>query len=61
MDYRVHFLLQSGEIYGGEYFQATDDAEAIALARRRYSSPWGKGHEVWCGSRMVHRESYLKG
>jgi len=56
--YRAHYLTQSGEIFGGEYFQASDDKSAIEFARKSLGSPWGSGHEIWRGERLVHREKY---
>ena len=56
--YRIHFFTHSGEIFGGQHFGADNDKSAIEVASKTFRSPWGKGHEVWHGSRLVHREEY---
>ena len=56
--YCAHYLTYSGESFGTEIFRAVDDELAIELARAHLGSPWGVGHEIWDGNRLVHREIY---
>ena len=58
MLYRAHFFTHAGERFGAETFQAEDDDRAIKHARQKLRSPWGMGHEIWEGDRLVHREVY---
>jgi hypothetical protein len=56
--YRTHYLTHAGATYGLEQFDAADDAAAIEYAKKKLSSPWAMGHEIWHGDRFVHREIY---
>lgn len=57
-EYRAQFFKHSGQPFGGERFHAANDEAAIRFARSQLMSPWGKGHEIWQGDRLVHRELY---
>jgi hypothetical protein len=56
--YSVHFIAHTGERFGNERFQASDDEAAILHARKHLTSPWGKGHELWRDHQLIHREDY---
>jgi hypothetical protein len=58
--YHIRFLTHSNDPFGEERFYAQDDKLAIAHARKRLSSPFGMGHEIWEQRRLVHREIYGK-
>jgi hypothetical protein len=61
-DYRCYFLGADGRFVGVETFPATDDDEALLLARRLYAIhaesvvPQHHGFERWQGARRVHTE-----
>ena len=56
--YFVHFMTHGGKVFGSERFAAGDDQSAVEYARTRLKSPFGKGHEIWQGDRLVHQEDY---
>jgi hypothetical protein len=56
--YSAHFLSHTDETLGVQHYQAADDDTAIRYASDVLRSPWGKGHEIWQGDRLVHREVY---
>lgn len=58
MVYRIRFLTHGDERFGAEQFEADSDQSAISQALRNHKSPWGRGHEIWQGERLVHVETY---
>jgi hypothetical protein len=58
--YQVHFFTHAGTVFGTAPFEAEDDASALQHAREKLKSPWGKGHEVWQGNRLLGGETYYE-
>ena len=58
--YEVRFFNHGGHTIGTAYILADDDDDARRYALRVLQSPFGRGHEIWQGERLVHREMYLK-
>jgi len=56
MTYTLLFQDFIGRIYSSAQLEAQSDGEAIALARRIYSSGIGRCYEIICGDRHVHVE-----
>lgn len=56
--YQVRFFNHGNHTIGSDHFHADDDDTAKRYALRLLASPFGKGHEIWEGERMVHREIY---
>lgn len=56
--YEVRFFNHGDHPVGSASFHADNDDIAKRYALRLLSSPFGKGHEIWDGDRLVHREIY---
>ena len=56
--YEVRFLNFKERVLGREVFIATDDDAAIIHVNKVLRSPFGRGHEIWWGEQLVHREEY---
>ena len=56
--YQVRFFNHGDHTVGSDSLRAADDDDAIRRARIRFTSPFGRGHEIWDGERLVHREIY---
>lgn len=59
--YEARFIDHRGEVLGTQLFGAEHDEAAKAYAHRVLRSPFGKGHEIWQGGRLVHTELYAPG
>ena len=60
VQYEVRFFNHGGYTVGTAYVRAESDEEAIRYALRVLQNPFGRGHEIWQGERLVHREMYAK-
>ena len=58
--YQVRFFNHGDHTVGSDTLRAASDEDAILRARIRFTSPFGRGHEIWDGERLVHREIYGK-
>jgi hypothetical protein len=58
--YEVRFFNHGDYTMGSDHFHAENDDVAIRYTARLLKSPFGKGHEIWDGERLVHRELYHK-
>lgn len=56
--YRAKFLTHGERVYDVSDFEAKNDEAAIAYAVNVLSAKIGKGHEIWQGDRLVHKEEY---
>jgi hypothetical protein len=56
--YEARFLTHGNEVFGREQFEAEHDDAARDYTNRVLRTPVGKGHEIWHGDRLVHREIY---
>ncbi len=56
MRYRIRFKRHGGEVYSTADLDASDDQNAIELARVRFPGGPGNGYEIWQGERHVHTE-----
>ena len=54
--YRCYFLDAQSHIWDVEVLDASDDAEAIALAKQLHATKASPGFEVWERSRPVIQE-----
>ena len=55
--YAIHFLTHGGDVFAVEWVQAADD-EAAQQHAKRLRTPFGKGHEIWEGDRLVAKMDY---
>lgn len=56
--YEARFIDHGGRVFGREPFEAEHDDAAKSYANRMLKTGFGKGHEIWRGDRLVHREIY---
>jgi hypothetical protein len=56
MNYRCYFLDVNHRISGVTNFQATNDAEAIDIARAQAAASNSPGFELWQATRLVHKQ-----
>ena len=56
--YEARFFTHGGQAFGSAKFEADHDDDAKEYANQRLRSGIGKGHEIWQGDRLVHREIY---
>jgi hypothetical protein len=57
-EYRADFLTHGNLVFGSADFEAEHDEAAKAHAEKHLRTGIGRGHEIWQGSRLVHREIY---
>jgi hypothetical protein len=58
MLYEARFIDHNDDVFATQLFGAENDGAAQDYAHKRLKTPFGKGHEVWQGDRLVHREIY---
>ena len=51
-------MTHGNDVFGVEQFEAEHDEAAKKHANRVLRTNFGKGHEIWHGDRLVHREIY---
>ena len=56
--YKLRFFNHGDHTVGTDHFRAENDEEAKRHARDMLKTPFGRGHEIWDGERLVHREVY---
>lgn len=56
--YKLRYFNHGDFTVGTDHFRAGSDDEAIRYARDMLKTPFGRGHEIWDGERLVHRELY---
>jgi hypothetical protein len=56
--YEAKFIDHRNEVFGSQMFGAEHDQAARDYALRVLKTRFGKGHEIWQGERLVHREIY---
>jgi hypothetical protein len=56
--YEARFITHSDAVFGSTNFEAEHDEAAKSHANRLLRTNIGKGHEIWHGDRLVHREIY---
>ena len=56
--YKVRFFNHGDHTVGSVSLDADTDANAQHYAAQILRSPFGRGHEIWEGDRLVHREIY---
>ena len=54
--YQARFNAHSDNVFGSTNFEAEHDKSAKDHANRFLRTGIGKGHEIWDGDRLVHRE-----
>jgi len=59
MLYEARFITDRGDVFGSFAFEAKGDEAAKDHANRYLRTVVGKGHEIWKGRRLVHREKYF--
>ena len=58
VQYEIRFFNYSDLVIGTDHFRAETDDIAKGFAARIFRNPFGRGHELWDGERLVHRELY---
>lgn len=58
MLYEARFIDHPDEVFATQVFGADHDEAAKAYANRMLRTRFGKGHEIWHGDRLVHKELY---
>ena len=58
--YEVRFFNHGDHTIGSDRFHAENDDVAKRYTASMLQSPFGHGHEIWDGERLVHRELYVK-
>jgi hypothetical protein len=58
MLYEARFIDHRDEVFSTQTFGAEHDQAARDYAHRMLKTGYGKGHEIWHGDRLVHREIY---
>ena len=58
--YLVRFFNHGDHTVGSVSFDAENDDHAQHYAAQVLKSPFGHGHEIWEGERLVHRHVYEK-
>jgi hypothetical protein len=58
MLYDIRFITHGDDVFSSTRFEAEHDEAAKDHANRQLRSGIGKGHEIWDGDRLVHREIY---
>ena len=56
--YEARFFTHGDEVFGSAKFEADDDNDAKDHANRHLRFRIGRGHEIWLGDRLIHREIY---
>lgn len=56
--YEARFIDFRGEVFSSQPFSADHDEGAKGYAQKILKTRFGKGHEVWDGQRLVHKETY---
>jgi hypothetical protein len=57
--YEARFIDYRYQVFAAQVFGAEHDDAAKAYANRILKTSFGKGHEIWHGDRLVHREIYM--
>ena len=56
--YEARFIDHMDGVFSTQQFSAEHDQAAKDYANRVLKTRFGKGHEIWDGGRLVHREIY---
>jgi hypothetical protein len=57
MKYKLCFQDFLGNVFSTAQLSAADDEQAIKIARRIYKTGIGRGYEIQCQNRVIHREN----
>lgn len=56
MNYKLCFQDFLGRVFSTAQLSATNDKQAIEVARRIYRTGIGRGYEIQCHGRVIHTE-----
>ncbi len=56
MNYKLCFQDFLGRVFSTAQLSATNDKQAIEIARRIYRTGIGRGYEIQCQGRVIHTE-----
>lgn len=56
--YEARFIDHRDEVFSTQQFKADHDEAAKDYANKVLKTTFGKGHEIWHGERLVHKEAY---